>query len=386
MKDALAKLRDAFYQRRLFLVPVFSLALFVLALALLHRELADVHLSDIRQALDQVPASGLLLAALGTLGSYLALTGYDVLALRHLGHPLPYPRVALNAFIATTVGHNLGMATLSAGAVRMRLYTAAGLTATEVAGLAALVGLTFGLGVTFVSGLALLLEPAEAEQLLHLSGSSGRVIGALLLILVAAYLGVGMLRRAPFRLGSWQWHLPGTGTALAQLALAAVDLGCAAAALFWLLPADAAVPFPLFLGVYVLAVVAGIVSHVPAGLGVFETVLLLALPEVPREALLAAILAYRAIYYLVPLALAALLSAAMLVHARREKISEDLGRLRRLFGWMAPITASSAVFIVGAVLLFSGSTPALPERLSLLHGLVPLPLLEISHLTASLAG
>ncbi|HMA11565.1 MAG TPA: YbhN family protein, partial [Steroidobacteraceae bacterium] len=123
MKHALAKLRDAFYQRRLVLVPVFSLALFVLALALLHRELADVHLSDIRQALNQVPASGLLLAALGTLGSYLALTGYDVLALRHLGHPLPYPRVALNAFIATTVGHNLGMATLSAGAVRMRLYT-----------------------------------------------------------------------------------------------------------------------------------------------------------------------------------------------------------------------------------------------------------------------
>jgi phosphatidylglycerol lysyltransferase len=386
LKDALANLRDALYQRRLFLVPVFSLLLFVFALGMLHQELAHVHRSDIRLALDQVPASGLLLALLGTLGSYLALTGYDVLALRHLGHALPYPRVALNAFIATTVGHNLGMATLSAGAVRLRLYTAAGLSATEVAGLAALIGLTFGVGVTFVSGLALLLEPAEVEQVLHLSEGSARGIGALLLFLVAAYLGAGLLRRSPFRLGSWQWHLPGAGVALGQLVLAAVDLGCAAAALFWLLPGDAAVSFPVFLGVYVLAVVAGLISHVPAGLGVFETVLLLALPQVPREGLLAAILAYRAIYYLAPLTVAALLSAGMLVRARREELSQGLVRVRQVFGWMAPMTVSSAVFIAGALLLFSGSTPALPERLSLLQGFVPLPLLEVSHLTGSLAG
>ena len=211
---------------------------------MLHRELADIHLAEIRLALDRVPVSGLLLAGLGTLGSYLALTGYDMLALRHLGRALPYPRVALNAFIATTVGHNLGMAMLSAGAVRLRLYTAAGLAATEVAGLVALIGLTFAVGVTFAAGLALLLEPAESGRLLHLSADGAGSIGALLLALVALYLGFGLLRRAPIRLGSWQWHLPGAGIALGQLVLAAADLGCAAAALFWLLPAQAAVSFP----------------------------------------------------------------------------------------------------------------------------------------------
>ena len=114
MKATLANLKDLLYPHRHLLAAVVSLSLFTFALGMLHRELAAIHLSDIRQALYQVPASGLLLAALGTLGSYLALTGYDVLALRHLGHPLPYPRVALNAFIATTVGHNLGMALFSA--------------------------------------------------------------------------------------------------------------------------------------------------------------------------------------------------------------------------------------------------------------------------------
>jgi phosphatidylglycerol lysyltransferase len=386
LKAALVNFRAAFHSHRPLLAAVVGLSLFIFALAMLHHELAPIHLSDIRQALYQVPASGLLLAALGTLGSYLALTGYDVMALRYLGHALPYPRVALNSFIATTVGHNLGMALFSAGAVRLRLYTAAGLSATEVAGLTALIGLTFGVGVVFAAGLALLLEPAEVGQLLHLSADSGRFIGALLLILVAAYLSIGLLRRPAIRLGNWQWHLPGTGIALGQLILAAADLSCAAAALFWLLPGDAPVSFPMFLGVYVLAVVAGIVSHVPAGLGVFETVLLLALPDVPRDSLLAAILAYRAIYYLAPLAMAAMLAVGVLVHARRTALAQGLDRARQVFGWMAPMTVSSAVFIVGALLLFSGSTPALPERLSLLQDFVPLPLLEVSHLTGSLAG
>lgn len=386
LNDALANLKDAFYRRRHLWVAIFSLSLFLSALGMLHQELANTPLSEIRQALDRVPASGLLLAVLGTLGSYLALTGYDMLALRHMGRALPYPRVALNAFIATTVGHNLGMAMLSAGAVRLRLYTAAGLAATEVAGLVALIGLTFAVGVTFAAGLALLLEPAESGRLLHLSADGAGAIGVLLLALVALYLGFALLRRAPIRLGSWQWRLPGAGIALGQLILAAADLGCAAAALFWLVPAEAAVSFPAFLGVYVLAVVAGIVSHVPAGLGVFETVLLLALPAVPQEDLLAAILAYRAIYYLAPLAVAALLVAGKLVQLRRAALAQGLDSMRQVFGWMAPVTVSSASFIAGALLLLSGSTPALPERLSLLQDFVPLPLLEISHLMGSLAG
>jgi phosphatidylglycerol lysyltransferase len=368
------------------LLALLSLSLFVLALGMLHQELAHTRLADIRRALDQVDATDLLLATLGTLGSYLALTGYDVLALRHLGRSLPYPRVALTSFIANAVGHNLGMATLSAGMVRLRLYTAAGLSTTEVTGLAALIGLTFGLGVTSVCGMAMLLDSTQAGLILHLQDDSARALGVVLLILVATYLGFGLLRREPIRLRNWQIRLPGPRIALGQLILAGADLVCAAAALYWLLPAEAAVSFPLFLGVYVMAVVVGIASHVPAGLGVFETVLLLALPAVPRDGLLAAILAYRAIYYLAPLVLAALLAADRMVRDHHDRLALGLFKVRGVFAWMAPMTASVSVFITGAVLLFSGSTPALTERLALLHEFVPLPLLELSHLTGSIAG
>jgi phosphatidylglycerol lysyltransferase len=367
-------------------LALLSLSLFIVALVALHHDLAQTHLSDVRLALSRLSASHLLLAALGTLGSYLALTGYDVLALRHLGKHLPYPRVALASFIATAVGHNLGMAMLSAGVIRMRFYMAAGLSATEVAGLAALIGLTFGVGVTFACGLAMLLEPAEAGLLLHLSEASTRLLGGLLVIAAISYLGFSLLRRRSIRLLNWRFHLPGADIAIGQLFLACLDLASAAAALYWLLPADAAVSFPVFLGVYILAVLAGIASHVPAGLGIFETVLLLALPDVPREGLLAAILAYRAIYYLAPLALAALLAANNLLREQKGRLAFGLGKARGIFTWVAPMAASVSVFITGVVLLFSGSTPVLSERMALLRNFVPLPLLEVSHLTGSFAG
>ncbi len=367
-----------------------SLFLFVFALWMLHRELAQTHLIEIRRAFAQIPASNLLLAALGTFGSYLALTGYDVLALRHLGRSLPYPRVALVSFIANAVGHNLGIATLSAGLVRLRFYTTAGFSATDVTGMVALIALTFGLGVTFTSGLVLLFDSEATGLLLHLPDTGARALGMLLLALVTLYPVFSLLRRRPIQLHNWKIQIPGPGIALGQLILATVDLTCAAAALYWLLPVDAAgnavAPFLLFVGIYVLAVVAGIVSHIPGGLGVFETVLLLALPNVPRDGLLAAILAYRAIYYIGPLVLAGGLASWSLLRERKEKIAQGLEATRDVFAWMAPTTASVSVFITGAILLFSGSTPVLSGRMALLRNFVPLPLLEVSHLTGSLAG
>jgi phosphatidylglycerol lysyltransferase len=394
------------------LVAVASVALLALALWVLHGELTHIHRADVRRAFDQVGWPAFVLALLGTAGSYLALTGYDALALRHLERPLSYARIAAASFIATAVGHNLGLAILTAGAVRMRLYTAWGLSAPDVALMAGLVTATFGIGATCAVGLALLLEPVAAASWLHLGAAAARAIGALLLSGVAVYLGFAWRRRRPLTLGSWQLQVPGVGMAGWQIALALVDLSCAALALWALLPADAAPPFAVFVGIYVVAIVAGSVSHVPGGLGVFETVLLLALPQMPRDALLAAVIGYRVVYYLLPLALAALLAAAMSLRerqARRERAPtagpfrpgprvvssgvaepDQLERAwesaRPLFVWLAPAAAGTTVFVTGSLLLFSGSLPAEATRLHWLREVVPLPVLEISHLLGSLLG
>ncbi len=149
-KARCSRWKDRWLTWRIWLYPAVTVLLFSLALRVLHGELASIHWSDVSAALTRLGplAIGLCLAA--TALSYLALTGYDVLALRYLSHPLPYRQVALASFVATVVGHNVGMALVSASAVRTRFYTAWGLSATEVAGLIAFLSVTLGLGLAFV--------------------------------------------------------------------------------------------------------------------------------------------------------------------------------------------------------------------------------------------
>ncbi|MGB5639732.1 MAG: bifunctional lysylphosphatidylglycerol flippase/synthetase MprF [Sedimenticolaceae bacterium] len=363
-----------------------ALALFLGALWILHRELAGVHFADVLARFRAVPWNAMLLALGFTCASYAALTGYDWLALRHIGRRLPYLNVALTSFIATAVGHNLGVAMLSGGAVRYRLYSAAGLSAAEVATVIGMIGLTFGLGVSFVVGLILLLATSEAALVLHLPAGLLQAVGVLLLTAVLAYAVWGAVRRAPLRLRGWQLAVPRPATTVLQVLFALADIACAAAVLYALLPAELAVSYPQLLSIYVLAVTAGILSHVPGGLGVFETVLLLSLPDAPRDVLLSAVLAYRAIYYLLPLGLAALLAVVQELHLRQAGIGRGLVVASELVGRVSPQLISVLTFVAGAVLVFSGATPALAERVDLLGAILPLPLLEFSHMAASLAG
>lgn len=363
-----------------------SLILFAAALWVLRRELAGTHIHDILARLASVGPSSLGLALAFTAASYLALTGYDLLALRYLGRSLPYRRVALTSFIATAVGHNLGVAMLSGGAVRWRMYTASGLSAAEVAAVVAMVGLTFGIGVTFVAASSLVLIPDQAALLLGVPRDVSRGVGLAVVAVLGGYLVIGALRRLPLRLGDWQIRMPRPATTMAQIALASMDLACAGAALYTIIPAEVAPPFALFLGVYVLAIVAGIAAHVPGGIGVFETVLILGLPSLPKDALLAAILVYRVVYYLLPLGIAALLAAVHELRIYRHHIARGLELAQDALEGITPQVMAVAAFVAGVVLLFSGATPGSSDRILELRGWLPLALLELSHLSSSLIG
>lgn len=363
-----------------------ALVLFLGALWVLHREMAGVHFADVLARFRALSGRDFGLALVFTLASYVALSGYDWLALRHIGRRLPYLNIALTSFIATAVGHNLGMAMLSGGAVRYRLYSLAGLSATEVTTVIGMTGLTFGIGVSFVIGLVLLFETTEAAQVLHLPPGLLQLIGMILLIAVIIYAMWGSVRRKPLMLRGWQLTVPRPDTIALQLVFAVTDLACAAAILYSLLPADVAVSYLHLLGIFVLAISAGIISHVPGGLGVFESVLLLSLPDAPRDTLLGAVLAYRALYFLLPLGIAALLAAAQELHGQRAAIGRSLVRVGEIVSGVSPQLLAVLAFVTGAVLIFSGSTPALIERTELLGAFLPLPFLEISHMTASLAG
>jgi phosphatidylglycerol lysyltransferase len=368
------------------IAPAIALVLLVAALVVLHRELAGMHWHDVLVTFRALPARTLLVAGALTLLSYALLGTFDRLALRYVGGKVGYWRTQLTSFIASTVGHNLSLAALTAGALRYRLYSAAGLAAPEIAAVVAFCSLTNAIGLATVAGLSLLLAPADAATLLHTQRALAWPAGALSVAAVAAYVIWGSSHERAIEWRGWSFAAPGRPIVIGQVVFATADLVVAAGVLWTLLPPAAHVDFVSFAGVFAIACIAGIVSHVPGGFGVFESVFVLALPQVVRHELLASLLAYRLIYYLLPLGLAALLYAG-------HEGARQFGRLRGLgrsgSAYLAPIVpqlVGTLVFVAGAVLLLSGATPGIDSRLASLRGWLPLPVLEVSHLAGSVIG
>jgi phosphatidylglycerol lysyltransferase len=368
------------------LAAFLSFGLFSLALwGLLHVAHA-VHIKDIRAAVAAIPAAHLLLASGLVIGGYLALTLYDLLALRYLKSDIPYPRIALASFIAYAFGHTIGLSVVSGGSVRYRIYSAAGLSAAEVGSAIFMVALTFTLGITTLASLVLLLEPQILADVLSISPLLLRLLGATIIILLTGYVAWAGWRHQPLKIGRWQFTVPSARVTLMQIALSMTDLSLVALAVYSLLPPDTPVSYLHVLGAFVLSIVIGIISHVPGGLGVFETAMVLALPQVPKDALLASLLVFRVLYYLLPFLLAALLLAGHEWKQHAHVIGRWHQTLQDWLGHLLPQVLGIATLVAGAALLFSGALPGIHHREALLGELVPLPLIEISHLLASVAG
>ncbi|MFN8624381.1 MAG: bifunctional lysylphosphatidylglycerol flippase/synthetase MprF [Candidatus Binatia bacterium] len=367
--------------------PLLVAALLVVAIWLLEHELRAFHYRDIRRSLAAIPAGKVGLAMLLTALSYWILTAYDVLALHHLGRALSYRRTALASFVGYAFAHTIGLSVVGGAAPRYRLYSAWRLSVIEIATLIAFTGVTFWLGSLTIAGLTFVLHARAMAAALHLPITATHVVGATCIALVIGYLGVAAVHRTPFAIRGWEFRLPTLAIGLQQVCVAAVDWIVAAAVLYVLLPGDGLVPYGQFVGVFVVAQVAGVSSYVPGGLGVFETIMLFALRrQVPQPALLGALVIFRAVYYLLPLALATVLLATNELLRQRE----GLGRLRTLFGrWAPEITPrvlAVTTFVGGATLLLSGALPSRHGRLDVLQRLVPLAVMELSHFLGSLVG
>jgi phosphatidylglycerol lysyltransferase len=270
--------------------------------------------------------------------------------------------------------------------VRYRLYTAWGLSAVEIASIVAFNTVSLWVGVAGVLALGGLAAPAEAGRLLGVAPALAFALAVVLLLLLGAYAAAGLVFRKPFRLRGWQARLPRPRIAALQMALAVVDWMLAAAVLWLLLPSTG-MGFLAFACLFTVANVVGIVSHVPAGLGVFEAVLLLALPaEAHLPSAAAALLAYRLIYYVLPLLAAALLFAWHQTAGSRGIVAERMALMHKATQLVLPNLLATLVFIAGIVLLVSGATPSVTGRLAWIAPLAPVALIELSHFLGSLAG
>lgn len=362
-------------------------ALAVLGFIALDRLLHEVHLHDIRTALAALGPRHLLLAAVFTAVSYTALTLYDVLALRSIRQPLPYRTAALASFTSYTLSYNLGLSLLTGGSARYRVYSAAGLSIADIARVVTIASFTFWGGVITLSGAALALHPqAMAIDGMGIGPGPLQAIGILLLVMVAGLLLWSGRNGRVLRVGRWSIPLPGAPLALCQIGVAAIDLAAASATLFILIPGIDPSLWPAFFVGYTLAIIAVLITHVPGGIGVFEAVILAALPMANRPELIAALLVYRLIYYILPLLLSVAIVAFQEGRRWRTPVAHALNEAQTLASGLAPTMIATLVFLGGCVLLVSGSLPAMSDRTAALVVLLPLPFIEASHMAASIAG
>lgn len=278
-----------------------AIAAIGLAIFLLNRTLSQYSWQELADAVTSV-SPGRLIAALGfTACSYLSLTGFDWLALRYAGHPLAYRRAALASFTSLSLGHNIGLAALSSGAIRYRFYARWGLGAGEVARVIVFCGLTVGLGLSVLGGIGLFLAPDVALQVIGIPRATVFLIAAACLAWPAAYVFLAArLGGKSLRLRGRRLTMPGWKLALAQVAVGTVNFAFVAAALHQAIAAISDVPYFEVAAVYVSANVATLITHAPGGLGVIESVVLFLLPQAE---LIGAVLAFRFVYFLLPLLL-----------------------------------------------------------------------------------
>jgi phosphatidylglycerol lysyltransferase len=269
--------------------------------------------------------------------------------------------------------------------IRYRLYAPLGLRTADIAEITAFVNITFTIGLAIMFPVIALLH-APAFKGMGLAQVTSVALGAAALALAVAYAMLGWWVQR-FELFGFVLTVPRPITTVVQIGLSLADLALAGAVFFMCFPETAAASYPHVLAVFVVALTAGIISHIPGGLGVFETIILVGLSnEVPGDQILAALLVFRVIYFLVPLVAAcALFGGLEAIRARRHitRISQDFA------GWLAPAAPTvlaGCSFIGGAVLLFSHAMPETAMRLQLISAVLRLPVIEASHFVGSVVG
>jgi phosphatidylglycerol lysyltransferase len=368
---------------------VVTLLLFGIALIACRHLLSELDLYALHDSILDVPKPALLGALAATVVGFVILLGYEWSASRYAGVNLPPRTLALGGFTAFAIGNAIGLSLLSGGSVRYRLYARHGVGAGDVAHMTLFASLSLGCALPPLAALATLSNLPAASAALRLSeGLLASIAGAVLLL--CAILAIGIYRRRlpeqplPDNLlvkaGRRTLRLPGRRLTLLQLLITALDIAAAATVLYLLLPE--APPFGAFLLVYLLALAAGVLSHVPGGVGVFEAILLAAFADKLGAApLAAALLLYRLIYVILPM----LVACVLLLINEAQRLFQTRQSLRVASGLAAPILAV-LVFLSGVVLLFSGVTPEIDTRLQHIGFLIPHRLVDASHFGASLVG
>lgn len=362
-----------------------SITLFVLAIVVIYHKLKQYHYSDIAREIHQTSASSLFWAVFLTCINYFVLTGYDILGLRYIKARLKYRQIAIASFIGYAFSMNTTF--LGGSAARYRVYSTLGISTANVARLVFFCAITFWLGFFAIGSFSFLVQPQDIPKAIHLPFLSVKPIGIIFLVLVLAYLILVFFIKKPLKIRDWEFTSPGLPLSIGQILISSIDWIIASSVLYVILPQSLGLTYAKFLGIFLLAQIAGLLSSVPGGLGVFETVILLLMSDFGESSvLMGSLLVYRVIYYILPLIFASIL-LGITEYISQKKVIEQISGILSQFGKViVPNVFAFTTFIAGTVLLFSGSLPAEKGRMEILRDFLPLPAIEISHFLGSIVG
>lgn len=369
----------------------FTLAVFILALVVCSHLVQEIDKNQLSTAFDNVSWQALSLAVLAAIISYTMIFGYEWSACHYADAKLPLRTLILGGLPAAAIGNALGFSMLTGGSVRYRVYSKKNTPAIAIIQMTVFASLSLGVALPPIAALMAFTNLEYSAKALHMNETLLIIIASLIVLGYIIALAIASRFVSPehpskdsrqLSFGLVSLRVPSMRLTVLQFIITFFDMLAAGSVLYCLLPETVSVPFGTFLTVYLLALAAGVLSHVPGGLGVFEAILLAAFgDQLSMAGMFAALLLYRLIYVIMPLIVACLV--LLVAEARRFAATRQAARI--VTSSAAPIMAL-LVFISGVVLLFSGITPEIGHRFSYAAMFIPAFLINASHLTASLIG
>lgn len=288
------------------IIPIiFIIALFSISIMSIVSELKKDSIESVWLYLQNIPRGHKINALAMTILGYGLMTGYDWLGFAHIRQKLSAWKIGFTAFISYAVGNTVGFSVFSGTAIRYHYYGLWGVSNIKIAELVIFTNLTFWLGLLSIGGTVSLIDPLTLPSVLKLPFDSIHPIGYIFLSLVIIYFILSVTLKHPIPFKNEEITFPKPIISIGTIIVAGLDWGLAAGVLYSLLPINHSMTYIGFFGIYIIALTAGLISNVPGGLGVFETVILYLRPQsISSSDMLGGLIAYRIVYFFIPLIVA----------------------------------------------------------------------------------
>lgn len=282
-----------------------GLFFFALAAGMLYWQLRKYSLYDIWHSIIDLPLRNLIWATIAAFVGYMALSLYDFLALRYVGKMVSWWKWMLAGILGFAISNNAGHAVVSGGAIRYRLYTRWRIRGGDIIKIMTFNGFTYLIGCAAVVIAGYFMVPRSLFEQTTAANIGIHALFIFCAAIVGAYFAMTVLfRNKKIHIAGLDFKIPSTGFATAQTIIGMSDIVLAGLVLYFcLIPIPGVdIAFTTFIGLFVIAMVSGVFSQVPGGIGVFEGIFMVALPtDASRASIFAALLAFRIIYYVLPL-------------------------------------------------------------------------------------